>query len=258
MRSANAPAAEAPPARDYYDVLGVSRTSDAGAIRQAYLRLARELHPDVSSEPEAEERFQELTAAYTVLSDRGARLLYDRFGYRGRGNGFVAGRSRPRGAPILAEVDVDVFEAARGARREVRYSSTEPCEACDGEGLAPGSQSCTRCRGKGTRVRAASLRFAEWLEVEQCPDCEGVGIAAADRCPDCAGAGSRSREEVITVRLPAGVEDGTRLRVVGNPEDEHLLVQVRPPPDDSRFVRVLAAVLLACSVALLAYFLSAY
>jgi molecular chaperone DnaJ len=258
MPSANAAPAEARQARDYYDVLGVARTADPGAIRQAYLRLARELHPDVSNEPEAEERFQELTAAYTVLSDRGARLLYDRFGYPGRGNGFAAGEGRPGGTPILAEVDVDVFEAARGARREVRYSSTECCEACDGEGFAPGSHKCAACRGKGTCARAASLRFADWLQVETCADCDGVGIPAADRCAECGGTGSVSRDEVITVRLPAGVEDGTRLRVVGNPEDEHLLVQVRPPPDDSRLVRVLAAVLLVCAVALLVYFLSAY
>jgi molecular chaperone DnaJ len=238
-------------------VLGVARTADDGAIRQAYLRLARELHPDVSNEPGAEERFQELAAAYTVLSDRGARLLYDRFGYRGRGSGFSAGQRRSSAGPILGEVDVDVFEAARGARREVRYSSTGRCEACDGDGFAPGSEKagCKRCSGKGTLTRSASLRVGDWLHVEKCPDCDGAGIAAADRCPQCAGAGSLLREEVIKVRIPAGVEDGTRLRVVGNPEDEHLLVQVRPLPDDSRLVLVLAAALLACAIVLLVYFL---
>ena len=251
MRSASAPAAEARPARDFYDVLGVARTADADAIRQAYLGLARRLHPDVCADPDAEARFQELAGAYSVLSDRSARLLYDRFGYRGRGNGFAAG-GRTRTTPVLAEVEIDVFEAARGARREVRYSSVEDCETCGGAGGAP----CKACDGKGKRARSASLRFADWLQVEPCPDCEGVGIAAADRCPDCAGSGTRTREEVLKVRLPAGVEDGTRLRVVGNPEDEHLLVQVQPLPDDSRLVRFVAAALLVCAVALLAYFLT--
>jgi molecular chaperone DnaJ len=256
MRSADAAAAEARQTRDYYEVLGVTRAADGAVIRQAYLRLARELHPDVSDDPGAEARFQELTAAYTVLSDRGSRLLYDRFGYRGSGNGFDKAPSRPGATPVLAELNVDAFEAARGARREVRYSSTEPCESCDGAGLKPGTATCATCDGKGTLAHAASLRVADWLKVEKCPDCDGDGIPPANRCPDCAGTGARAREEVMKVRIPAGVEDGTRLRVLGNPEDEHLLVQVEPLPHDSPLVRVVAAALLVCAVALLVYFLS--
>jgi molecular chaperone DnaJ len=255
MRSASAPAAEARPAPDYYDVLGVPRTADADEIRQAYLRLARRLHPDVSAEPDAENRFQELAAAYGVLSDSGARLLYDRFGYRGRGSGFVPGGATSE-TPVVAEVNVDVFEAARGARREVRYSSLAQCESCDGHGFAPGAGRCRGCKGKGTRARSSNLRSADWLQVEPCPDCDAVGIAAADRCPDCGGTGTKEREEVVKVRIPAGVDDGTRLRVVGNPEDEHLLVQVQPLPDDSRLVLFVAAMLLVCAVVLLAYFLT--
>jgi molecular chaperone DnaJ len=251
MRSADAAAAEARQTRDYYEVLGVARAAGEAAIRQAYLRLARELHPDVSNDPQAEERFQELTAAYGVLSDPCARLLYDRFGYRGSGNGFSAGTGRSGPAPVLAELKVDVFEAARGARREVRYASTEECEACRGEGFAPGRAACQTCNGKGTLARSASLRVGDWLRVEKCPDC------AADRCPECGGTGTLAREDVLKVRIPAGVEDGTRLRVLGNPEDEHLLVQVAPAPSDSLLVRLVAAALLVCSLALLAYFLSA-
>lgn len=261
MRSANAASARpderrnAP--RDYYDVLGVARTADPDAIRQAYRRLARELHPDVSDAPEAEERFRELTAAYTILSEPSARLLYDQFGYRGRGNGFSSGRRRSSQTSVLAEVDLDAFEAARGARREVRYSSREQCQACNGKGRTPGAKKsgCATCRGKGRLTRSASLGIGDWLQVEECPDCKGAGIAEKDLCSECGGAGSLSREQVVKVRLPAGVEDGTRLRVVGNPEDEHLIVQVRPLPEDSRLVLLLAAALLACSVALLVYFL---
>jgi molecular chaperone DnaJ len=246
-------------ARDYYEVLGVARTADEDAIKQAYRRLARELHPDVSEAAEAEERFRELTAAHAVLSDATARSLYDQFGYRGRGSGFSPGRARSSATSVLAEVNVDAFEAARGARREVRYSSREPCQACGGEGSARGSEraGCETCGGKGRLTQSASLRTGDWLQVEKCPDCKGTGRSVKDACPECRGEGSVSREQVVKVRVPAGVEDGTRLRMLGNAEDEHLLVQVRPLPEDSPLVRVLAAALLMCSIALLVYFLTA-
>jgi molecular chaperone DnaJ len=263
MASANTasarPSGSSNASRDYYAVLGVARTADSEAITQAYRRLARELHPDVSADPEAEERFRELTGAYTVLSDPGARLLYDRFGYRGRGNGFSSGRRGAGRRPVLAEVNVDAFEAARGARREVRYSSREQCQACNGQGLAPGKNNvgCETCSGKGRLTRSASLREGDWLHVEKCSDCNGTGISEKNACPECRGEGSLSREQVMKVRIPAGVEDGNRLRMVGDADGEQLLVQVRPLPEDSYLVLVLAAVLLLCSIALLAYFVSA-
>jgi molecular chaperone DnaJ len=245
-------------ARDYYEVLGVAPTADAETIRQAYHRRARDLHPDVSDLPDAEARFRELTAAYTVLSETRSRSLYDRFGYRGPGNGFTAGAARSSPASVLAEVDVDVFDAARGARREVRYARQEQCEACSGRGYQGGPQkpACGTCAGKGRLTRSASLGLRDWLQVEKCPDCKGAGVPEEDLCAECRGSGSLAREKVVKVRVPAGVEDGTRLRVVGNPEDEHLLVQVRPLPQDSRLVLLAAAALLACSLVLLAYFLN--
>jgi molecular chaperone DnaJ len=255
MASANAASAwPSDAARDYYEVLGVPRSADGDAIKQAYRRLARELHPDVSAEPKAEERFRELTGAYTVLSDPNARLLYDRFGYRGRGGGFSAARRASSGAPVLAEVNVDTFEAARGARREVRYSSREQCQACLGKGSAPGSAGCETCAGKGRVTLSATLRVGDWLQVEKCSDCNGTGLS--DPCPECRGEGSLSQEQVVKVRIPAGVEDGNRLRMVGDSDGEQLLVQVRPLPADSYLVLLLAGVLLLCSIALLVYFLS--
>ena len=260
MASANAASAwPSKPTRDYYEVLGVPRTADDGAITHAYRRLARELHPDVSTEPDAEERFRELTGAHTVLSDPSARLLYDRFGYRGRGNGFSAGERASGRAPVLAEVNVDVVDAARGARREVRYSSREQCQACNGKGSAPGSENagCKTCSGKGRLTRSDSLRIGDWLQVETCPDCNGRGFSEKDACPECGGEGSLAQEQVVKVRIPAGVEDGNRLFMVGDSEGEQLLVQVRPLPQDSYLVLLLAAVLLLCSIALLVYFLNA-
>ncbi len=215
-------------------MLGVARTADGDTIRQAYRRLARELHPDVSAEPKAEERFRELTGAYTVLSDPNARLLYDRFGYRGRGSGFSSARRGSSGTQVLAEVNVDTFEAARGARREVRYSSREQCQACHGKGSAPGSDGCKTCAGKGRLTRSATLRVGDWLQVEKCSDCNGTGFS--EPCPECHGEGSLSQEQVVKVRIPAGVEDGNRLRMVGDSDGEQLLVQVRPLPEDSYLV----------------------
>lgn len=260
MPSANAASAwPSDAARDYYEVLGIARTADGDTIRQAYRRLARELHPDVSTEPEAEERFLELTGAYTILSDPSARSLYDRFGYRGRGSGFSSARRGSHGTPVLAEVNVDTFEAARGARREVRYSSREQCRACNGKGSRPGSENagCKTCAGKGRLTRSATLRVGDWLQVEKCSDCNGRGFSEKDACPECRGEGSLSQEQVVKVRIPAGVEDGNRLRMVGDSDGEQLLVQVRPLPEDSYLVLLLATVLLVCSIALLVYFLTA-
>jgi molecular chaperone DnaJ len=246
------------PERDCYAVLGVPRTADGDAIRRAFRRLARELHPDVSALPEAGERFRELSVAYTVLSNPRARALYDRFGYRGRGNGFGSRRRRSAGqAPILAEVELDTFDAARGTRREVRYIRREQCLACGGEGAASGSEAgrCDTCRGTGRLRVSSGLGIARWLQVEACPDCGGESRAPSRDCPECEGVGGVSEERVVNVRIPPGVEDGTRLRVIGEPQDEHLLVRVRPLPEDSLLVRTLAAVLLVCAVTLLVYFI---
>ena len=243
------------PERDCYAVLGVPKSANREAIRRAFRRLARKLHPDVSELPDAEERFRELSVAYSVLSNPRARSLYDRFGYRGRGNGFGSRRSASSG-PILAEVELDTFDAARGTRREVRYTRREHCVACSGERVAAGAQTgrCETCGGTGRLRVSSGLGVAHWLQVEDCPDCGGER-APSKHCPECEGAGSVTEERVVNVRIPPGVEDGTRLRIIGEPQDEHLLVRVRPLPEDSRLVRTIAAVLLVCAVALFVYFI---
>ena len=240
------------PARDLYDVLGVDSGADADEIRAAYRRLARELHPDVSVHPDSEERFRELTAAHAVLSDPKTRALYDRFGHYGPGSWLRADGTQPA---VVAEVDIDAFEAERGARRAVRYSAQAPCPACFGQGSAPGSRPrrCDACSGKGSLTRSSSLGVGDWLQVEACADCGGTGILRTP-CAACAGSGYVAREERLMVRIPPGVEDGARLRVVGGAE--HLRVQVRPLPEDSKVVRLVAAALLLCALGLLAYFLT--
>jgi molecular chaperone DnaJ len=173
-------------------------------------------------------------------------MLYDRFGYRGRGNGLGPPRRTASPRDPVAEVEVDAFEATRGASREVRYAKSERCAACNGTGRSK-APPCSTCKGKGRLTRAQGLDEAEWVHVIDCPDCDG-----RPRCPDCDGTGTRAREETLRVRIPAGVEDGARLRVVDAPGSEQLLVQVRPI-EDSRLVRIVAAALLVCAVALLAH-----
>lgn len=211
----------------------------------------------MSQASDAEERFRELTGAYAVVSDSNARLLYDRFGYRGRAHGFSADRRPPERAQVVAEVDLDEVEALRGARRSVRYSSREPCPACGGEGSVPRTHPahCATCAGKGRLTRSSSLGIGDWLQVETCPDCDGAGFRTTP-CRECDGSGTLARDEVLKLRIPAGVEDGARLRVVGGLEHEHLVVQVRPLPKDSLLVRLIATSLLVCALGLLAYLLT--
>jgi molecular chaperone DnaJ len=236
---------------DYYEVLGVSRTADDEELRKAFRALARELHPDVSSDPDAEERFREVSAAYGVLSKPSARFLYDRLGYRAR----VSQRA-PR-ARVLAEVEIDPVEADRGTRREVRFAESDQCALCRGTGAVPGTEvrTCPACGGRGRQRVSAATADGQWLQIEDCPDCRGLGRIIAQPCPECGGAGTVTQSRVLKVRIPPGVEDGTRLRVVGEPEEDQLVVRVVPGPLDSPLVRWAATVLLVLGLALLAYFI---
>lgn len=241
---------------DYYDVLGVPETADAEQIQLAFRRLARKLHPDVSGEAGADERFREVSAAYSVLSQPRSRFLYDHFGYRGRGTGFESGAPGP--PRVLGHLVLEGYEAQRGARREVEIVSEDVCEACSGSGAAPGAgvQACETCRGKGTVRVSAGLGIGRWLKVEPCPACEGEGRFQTP-CAECGGRGELRREQTLKVRIPAGVEDGARLRVAGEPENAHLVVRVNPGPRDSLLVRLVALALLLVALGLLVYFVSA-
>jgi molecular chaperone DnaJ len=251
--------------RDYYDVLGVSRDADADAIRRAFHGLARDWHPDVAESPDAEARFRELAEAYSVLSKREARVLYDRYGYRGRGNaGFDEALldSRPpevvRGENIHTDLEVRSFEAEEGARRLLTFHATVRCHACMGRGsvglLDP---ECHICKGTGQRRSTLHSYFAELREYDACPECVG------EPCPRCDGKGTVETERRIRIRIPPGVDDGTQLRVSGDgndagagsvPGDLFVRVHVLPPPKDPRSVRYLAFVLLLIAVGALALY----
>ena len=243
------------PKRDYYEVLGVPQTADDEQISRAFRRLARDLHPDVSQSPEAGERFREVSAAYSVLSKPRSRFLYDHFGYRGRGAGFENGS--PAGvSTVLGEVELEHFEAVRGVRREVRIVDADVCTTCDGSGTVPGTEvrTCERCMGKGTLRVSSGLGVGRWLQVEPCPDCDGDGRFQTP-CQVCGGKGEVPTERTIKVRIPPGVEEGTSLRVSGEPANAYLVVRIKPGPKDSRLAQYAAVALLFFAVALLIYFL---
>jgi molecular chaperone DnaJ len=244
--------------RDYYEVLGVPRDADKEAIRRAFHGLARECHPDVADSPDAEQQFRELAEAYGVLSRREARLLYDRYGYRGRGNqGFdeALWDVRPpaqRGESIHLDLELQSFEAAEQGRRVVRYDVSERCKACMGHGTRglPDPE-CEVCGGSGRKRSVASLDAANLVQFEACPAC------VAEACVRCDGTGMVSVERRLRLILPPGLEDGTQLRVSGEGNEGRtgsipgdLLVEVRvvPPPRDSRLIRYAALVLLIAAV----------
>ena len=251
--------------RDYYEVLGVSRDADEQSIRRAFHALARDWHPDVADAPDAEARFRELAEAYSVLSKREARLLYDRYGYRGRGNqGFdeALWEARPpevaRGENIHTELEVRSFEAEEGTRRLITFHAIVRCTACMGRGsLSLPDPECEYCLGTGRKRTVSNLEVAHILQVEACPACVG------EPCPRCEGRGTVETERKIRLRIPAGVDDGTQLRVSGDgndagagsvPGDLLVRVYVLPPPKDPRAVRYIAFALLLVAVAALALY----
>jgi molecular chaperone DnaJ len=251
---------------DYYEVLGVPRDADEETIRRAFHTRARDCHPDVSDAPEDHKRFRELAEAYGVLSKPASRLLYDRYGYRGRGNqGFddelwESGERPPQGENVHARVELQAYEARDGTRRLVRYEAPTACPACDGWGvIGDPVPNCPECGGTGQVRQISDLDVAHVLRLEACPRC-GV-----DTCHECEGIGVVEAERRLRVRIPAGIEDGSQVRVSGEggaggpggvPGDLFLDVDVRPEPRDLPIVRWLAlAGMLAAVVLLVAYLL---
>ncbi|HEX6490524.1 MAG TPA: DnaJ domain-containing protein [Gaiellaceae bacterium] len=243
---------------DYYEVLGVPRDADGEAIKRSFRAHARALHPDVSADAAAADKFHQLSEAYAVLSKPSTRLLYDRFGYRGRGNGWFSPEGaraaadflRRRATPV-GEVLVSEFEAERGARRQLRWLRKEPCEACEGEGAAPGAMSmaCPACEGSGRRRLESSLADGERLiQLDDCDTCGGRGRLVSDPCPACGGGGVTMFEESAEITVPAGVADGERLPVSEQSAREVVVVRVLAAPPEHRFIRYVAVLGLAVAL----------
>jgi molecular chaperone DnaJ len=231
-------------ARDYYEILAVERTCTEAELKVAFRKLAMQHHPDRNpGDPQAEARFKELNEAYSILCDPQKRAAYDRFGHAGVNgmNGGGRGGPQPDAGDIFAEVFGDVFgemfgggrrgngpsrgqdlrydleisleQAYAGAEVEIVVPSTVTCEVCDGSGAKPGTQPtvCATCGGAG-RIRSAQGFFA----IERtCPRCGGQGKVVSDPCRACNGHGQVRRERKLQVRIPAGVDDGARIRLAG-------------------------------------------
>ncbi len=230
--------------QDYYTTLGVERGAGAEEMKKAYRKLAMQYHPDRNPGDEAAEaKFKELNEAYDVLKDDQKRAAYDRFGHAafenggmggGGGGGFGfegglgdifeqmfgggrRGGAAQTGGDIKASVEIDLVEAFTGVKANVRVATRMACDACNGTGSADkaaGSDNCTTCGGAG-RIRAQQGFF---LVERTCPTCGGSGKVVRNPCRICAGAGTVPREKTLSVQIPAGVEDGTRIRLSGEGE----------------------------------------
>jgi molecular chaperone DnaJ len=247
---------------DYYELLGVPRDASDGEIKRAFRSLARELHPDVSDAPDAEERFREVVEAYEVLSKSETRQLYDRYGHAGlRSGGFQPGHFDfgslsdlfsaffgddllgrvARGADLAATVEIELVEAARGTTRDVPFEVAVTCPRCDGDGAEPGSEvtTCPTCNGVGRMQQVSRSVFGEFVRTQTCPTCGGSGRRIETPCTACRGAGRVFEERSVKVDIPAGIHDGQRIRLSGEGHagglgaragDVYVLVHVRTDP----------------------------
>ena len=252
--------------RDYYEVLGIDRNADASAIKSAYRKLAMKHHPDKNpGDAKSEALFKDATEAYEILKDDEKRAAYDQFGHsafeggsgsQGQGSGFggfsgnfsdifdeffgdVMGgggsqRKQNRGADLRYDLDVSLEEAFSGVQKEIPVTTATKCQGCQGSGVAKGGrvQNCTSCGGKG-RVRVQQGFFAVERE---CSSCNGEGQIISDPCKSCRGTGVLNKTKKLSVNVPHGVDNGTRIRLSGEGEagprsagsgDLYIFIQVR-------------------------------
>jgi molecular chaperone DnaJ len=254
-----------PTERDYYEILGVSRQATDEDIKRAYRRLAMKYHPDRNpGDPQAEERFKEASEAYEVLRDPEKRQIYDRYGHEGlRGSGFSGfrgfddifsafgdifeevfgfgmhtGRARGRGRPgsdLRYNLTITLEEAAQGKEVEIPVEHKEPCPTCGGSGSRPGSSPavCPACNGRGQVTRSQGF----FTMTSTCPRCYGQGQFIVDPCENCQGTGWVHVQRKVLVRVPPGVDTGSRLRLRGEgepgeaggpPGDLYVVIYVEP------------------------------
>jgi molecular chaperone DnaJ len=230
--------------RDYYEVLGVDRSASDDEIKRAFRKLARELHPDVSDAPDAEARFREAAEAYEVLSSEERRTTYDRYGHAGlRGGGYqpsgfdfgnlsdlfsaffgeglfggAQGGERPgRGGDVGVHAEITLAEALTGTRVQVTLQTADACERCAGNGAEPGTvpAACPTCRGSGRVQQVSQTMLGQFVRSGACPSCGGDGRLLESPCVECEGVGRTIVERTRDVEVPAGIEDGQRIRLRG-------------------------------------------
>ena len=255
--------------RDPYEVLGVGRDASEQQIKKAFRQLARELHPDVNAhDPDAEEKFKEAAEAYEIVSDPERRATYDRYGHDGLRSGGYApnfegfgsisdlfnaffggagpGRSGPaQGADIGVAAEVELLEAAHGAKLTLSYEAVKRCESCHGNGAEPGTpiETCERCGGAGQLQAVQRTPFGQMMRTMVCDVCHGDGRVPKEPCHECRGRGRLAAMQKLEVNVPAGIADGQRIRLSGRGHegeagapagDLYVVVSVR---EDERFMR---------------------
>ena len=229
--------------RDFYEILGVGRNASDDEIRTAFRKLARQYHPDVNKEPDAEEKFKEINEAYGVLSDSDKRTRYDRFGREGLGNmggfhdytvdfsdlfeeilggfGFQTGRrsrrSPRRGRDLQMQVSLKFEEAVFGIEKEIEFQRDETCSRCNGSGAEPGTMptKCPTCNGQGEVRQVHQTFLGSMVQTATCPTCDGRGEIISSPCSTCRGSGLERKRIKKKVQIPAGVDAGTQIRLAG-------------------------------------------
>ena len=258
--------------RDYYDVLGVSKSATKEEIRKAYRKLSKQYHPDLNKEADAEVKFKEVTEAFEVLSDENKRASYDQYGHEGPSQGFggfggggaegfgfedifstfFGGSARRRdpnapqkGNDLQYTMTVDFMDAIFGKKTEIEIPREEVCDTCDGTGAKKGTsvKTCTECNGSGEISVAQNTPFGQVVNRRTCSTCQGTGKIIPEKCETCHGKGRVTKKKIIEVSIPAGVDQGQRLRVGGQgeaginggpPGDLYIVFNVRP---HKRFIR---------------------
>jgi len=257
-------------AKDYYEILGVDRGASKDEIKRQFRKKARELHPDVNKAPDAEERFKELGKAYEVLMDDDKRAMYDRYGEDGLKNagydtsgpfdfgfgdlgdifstffgGGMGGSSRrnpnapQRGSDLRLDLEIEFEEAVFGTAKDIEIDHLESCTRCSGSGVEPGSQpvTCPTCAGLGQIQRTTQTILGHFTQVSTCPDCHGTGKKILNPCKECSGKGRVTKSKVINIKIPKGIDDGTKMRVSGEGDagknggpsgDLYVVIYVKP------------------------------
>ncbi|MGE5558090.1 MAG: molecular chaperone DnaJ [Bacillota bacterium] len=260
--------------RDYYEVLGIQRGASEEEIKKAFRKLARQYHPDVNKEPQAEQKFKEINEAYEILSDAQKRAAYDQFGHAATdpsfagsggfggfgdftdlggfgdifdmffGDGSSSRRRQTgprRGADLRASMELKFTEAVFGTEKNVEVHRTETCPTCHGNKAKPGTPivTCPVCNGTGQVQSAQNTAFGRFVNVRACEKCRGEGKIVKEPCPECSGHGRVRRNRKLSVKIPAGVDNGTRIRKAGEgeagidggaPGDLYVDVHVKPHP----------------------------